>query len=148
MRIAIPQWQGRVSPVFDVAGTLLVVEVADGHQIERQEVTLTATDPTRRAEQVAQLPADVLICGAISWPLEVALRSAGVQVISQICGEVDEVMRSFLVGDIESDAFRMPGCCGRRRFRGGRGSGCSQGDDRTQVAGGRRRRMRRKPKGV
>jgi predicted Fe-Mo cluster-binding NifX family protein len=148
MRVAIPQWQGRVSPVFDVAGTLLLVEVADGGEIGRQEVTLTTTDPTRRAEQVARLPADVLICGAISWPLEVALRSAGVQVISQICGQVNDVMHSFLVGDIESDAFRMPGCCGRRRFRGRRGSGCSQGDDRKQAEGGRRRRMRRKPKGV
>lgn len=120
MRIAIPQWQSRVSPVFDVAENLLLIEVADTHEVGRREVSLTTTDPTRRARQVAQLPADVLICGAISWPLEVALRSAGVQVISQICGQVDEVMRSFLLGDLDNDAFRMPGCCGRRR-RGRRG---------------------------
>jgi predicted Fe-Mo cluster-binding NifX family protein len=115
MRIAIPQWQGRVSPVFDVAANLLLVEFDGTGEVGRQEVTLTAVDPTRRAQQVAQLPTDVLICGAISWPLELALRSAGVQVISQICGEVDEVMRSFLLGDLENDTFRMPGCCGRRR---------------------------------
>lgn len=115
MRIAIPQWQSRVSPVFDVAASLLLVEIDGTGEVGRQEVPLTAVDPTKRAQQVAQLPADVLICGAISWPLELALNSAGVQVISQICGQVDEVMRSFLLGDLENDAFRMPGCCGRRR---------------------------------
>ncbi len=82
MRIAIPQWQGRVSPVFDVAANMLIVEVADAREVGRREVAVTATDPAKRAQQVAQLPANVLICGAISWPLELALRSAGVQVIS------------------------------------------------------------------
>lgn len=120
MRIAIPQWQGRVSPVFDVAGNLLLVEVDDTEEVSRVEAALTATDPTKRAHQVAQFSPDVLICGAISWPLEVALRSAGVEVIPQTCGEVDEVLRSFLLGGLESEMFRMPGCCGRRR-RAGRG---------------------------
>jgi len=135
-----------VSPVFDVAENLMLVEVADSHEVGRQEVAVTATDPTKRAQQVAQLPADVLICGAISWPLELALRSAGVRVISQICGQVDEVMRSFLLGDLENDVFRMPGCCGRRRFHGERGNGCSRQDDRMHQPEQRRRRMRRNRK--
>jgi predicted Fe-Mo cluster-binding NifX family protein len=148
MRIAIPQWQNRVSPVFDVAANLLLIEVTDDREIRRQEVAMTATDPTQRAQQVAQLPADVLICGAISWPLELALRSLGVKVISQICGQVDEVMRCFLSGDLVNDAFRMPGCCGRRRFRGGRGNGCPQKDEETRLPAGRQRRVRRNRKGI
>jgi predicted Fe-Mo cluster-binding NifX family protein len=148
MRIAIPQWQGRVSPVFDVAENLLLVEVAGTHEIGRQEVAMTAVDPTKRAQQVAHLPADVLICGAISWPLELALRSAGVGVISQICGQVDEVMRSFLLGELANDAFRMPGCCGRHRFRGGRGSGCPREDEQTPAPERRPGRMRRNRKKI
>lgn len=148
MRIAIPQWQGRVSPVFDVAANLLLVEVADSHEVGRQEVTLTTTDPTRRAQQVAELATNVLICGAISWPLELALRSAGVQVISQICGQLDEVMRSFLLGDLANDAFRMPGCCGRRRFQGGRGRGCLRQDEQTRAPERQPTRERRNRKRI
>lgn len=148
MRIAIPQWQGRVSPVFDVAANLLLVEVADAREAGRHEVALTATDPAKRAQEVARLPADVLICGAISWPLELALRSAGVEVISQICGQVDEVVRSFLLGDLANDAFRMPGCCGRRRYRGGHGNGCPRADEHTPPSERRPRRMRTNRKGM
>jgi len=142
MRLAIPQWQGRVSPVFDVAGNLLLVEVGDTGEVGRQEVTLTATEPVRRAQQVAQLPVDVLICGAVSWPLELALRSAGVTVISQICGGVDEVIGCFLRGELDDGAFRMPGCCGRRRFRGGRTAFRPWENGRTHVPGRRPGRNR------
>jgi hypothetical protein len=53
MRIAIPQWQGRVSPVFDVAANLLLVEVDDTGEVGRQEVALTASDPARGAKECA-----------------------------------------------------------------------------------------------
>ncbi|MGQ9650078.1 MAG: NifB/NifX family molybdenum-iron cluster-binding protein [Phycisphaerae bacterium] len=120
MKIAIPQWQDRVSPVFDVAGNLLVVDVANGLEEARLKVDLTATDPLRRAQQVAGLAPDVLICGAISWPLEMALTSAGVRVISQICGGIDEVLEAFANGNLADERFIMPGCCRRRRMRGRR----------------------------
>jgi len=120
MKIAIPQWQDRVSPVFDVAASLLVVDMANGREEARVTVELTATDPLRRAQQVARLSPDVLICGAVSWPLEMALASAGVRVLSQICGGIDEVLKAFANGDLAQDRFLMPGCCGRRRVRGGR----------------------------
>ncbi len=119
MRIAIPQWQGRVSPVFDVASNLLLIDFEDGREVRRREVTLTATDPVKRAEQVVQFPPDVLICGAISRPLEVALLSAGVRVISHICGCVEEVLTAFRDDALTDGAFTMPGCC-RRRQRGRR----------------------------
>jgi len=120
MKIAIPQWQDRVSPVFDVAASLLVVDMADGREEARVTVELTAMDPLRRAQQVASLSPDVLICGAVSWPLEMALTSAGVRVIPQICGGIGEVLEAFANGDLGQDRFLMPGCCGRRRMRGGR----------------------------
>ncbi|HSA25370.1 MAG TPA: NifB/NifX family molybdenum-iron cluster-binding protein [Phycisphaerae bacterium] len=143
MRMVIPQWQDRVSPVFDVAANLLLIDVEESREIGRQEVALPATnDPARRAHQVAQLQASILICGAISWPLETALNAAGVQVISQICGQVNDVIQSFLIGDLANDAFRMPGCCRRRRFRGGRGGGCSR-ENEPQRAGERGTRQRR-----
>ena len=148
MRIAIPHWQGRVSPVFDVAGSLLLVDVTDKREVGRRDVPLTVADPALRARQVADLPTDVLICGAISWPLELALQSAGVEVVSQICGQVEEVMQSFLAETLEDGAFLMPGCCGRRRFRGGRGGGCWQSNGCDEASRGRPRRMGRNRKGV
>ena len=124
MKVAIPKWKGRVSPVLDVAGILLLVDVADGQELRREEGSLTASGPLQRAEQVAQFGAEVLICGAISLPLEAALASTGVQIIPFTCGRVEEVLAAFMSGQLTNSAFLMPGCCGRRRrFRGRRRRG-------------------------
>jgi predicted Fe-Mo cluster-binding NifX family protein len=121
MRLGVPNWAGRVSPVFDVANCLTVVEADGGRELARRDVALTQADPMRRARAVAGAGVDVLICGAVSWPLERMLTAAGVQVIPQTCGLVDEVIGAFLADGLTEQAFRMPGCCGRRRrFRGGR----------------------------
>ena len=122
MKVAIPHWQGRVSPVFDAATRLLVIEMADGHECDRVEVPLAGSDPAQRAKELARSEAGVLICGAISWPLEMAISSEGIEVIAQVCGQIEEVLSAFLEGRLADPAFLMPGCCGqRRRFRGGHG---------------------------
>ncbi|MBN2325685.1 MAG: NifB/NifX family molybdenum-iron cluster-binding protein [Candidatus Omnitrophica bacterium] len=115
MRLAIPHWQGRVSPVFDVAGVLLLIDVELGEEICRQSVFIKEDSPLDRAKYTRDLGIDALICGAISRPLELALISAGIEVIAQICGDVDQVMNAFLTGQLHQKIFQMPGCCGRRK---------------------------------
>ena len=117
MNIAIPQWQGRVSPVFDGAGRVLVVEIRDGAEQARRELALDSDDPNFRVARLIGADAEVLICGAISWPLEMALASAGIEVISQTCGDVEAVLAAFAAGQLPQEAFLMPGCCRRRRGR-------------------------------
>lgn len=124
MKVAIPTWDGRVSPVFDVAKRLLVVDVERDTEVGRSEVDLKEMRLAARVKRMTALGVHVLICGAISWPLEAMLTSAGARVIPQTCGPVDDVLRAFLAGQLASGAFLMPGCCGRRRrFRGGRRHG-------------------------
>ena len=120
MRVAIPTWQGSVSPVFDVAQSLLLVDVEAGAEQRRRLEPLTEADALARAGRVRQMSVDLLICGAVSWPLEQALLSAGIQVIPHVCGNVDEVLRGYLSGRLWDRAFLMPGCGGGRR-RWGRG---------------------------
>ena len=128
MRIAIPIADGRISPVFDVAEKLVLVDVEAGREVGRTETPLMDEAIELRARRVAQLGVNVLICGAISRPLHALLSAAGVEVIPQTCGEVEEVLGAFVEGRLIGDAFVMPGCCGRRRrFRGGRGHGKRRG---------------------
>lgn len=123
MNIAIPYWQGRISPVFDEATRLVLVETGRGGEVRRETRTLTRFDPWGRAQEVRLLGTQVLICGAISWPLEMVLHGAGITVIAQTCGPVEEVLAAFLDGRLGKDAYVMPGCCrrGGSRFRHGRG---------------------------
>lgn len=119
MNVAIPTWSGRVSPVLDTAGRLLVIRTDAGQEINRQETALTADDLPARVEQIAGLRLDILICGAVSQVLEDMLVRRGIRVIPHVCGDVEEVLRCYLSGEAPQERFGMPGCCRRRRQRGG-----------------------------
>jgi len=133
MRVAIPISAGRVSPVFDVAEHFVVIEFADGQEVDRHDEEVRNTQLGHRVDRVVSLEIDTLICGAISRPFEAMLITEGVEVISQICGEVEEVLEAFLSGTVTDQRFLMPGCCGRRRrFRGG---GCSETQGERMLSG-------------
>jgi predicted Fe-Mo cluster-binding NifX family protein len=117
-----------VSPLFDAAGTLVFVDVEDGREVGRRELTFSTEAPLVRALRVVGERADVLICGAISPSLSLVLRAGGVEVLAEVCGPLNDVLAAFLRGNLLSErTFRMPGCRGgarvRRRWRGGRSDG-------------------------
>jgi predicted Fe-Mo cluster-binding NifX family protein len=111
--IAVPNCQGRVSPVFDVAARLLVVHVKGGTEQERWEIVLFEKQPDGIVRSLVEMRINVLICGAISQGLCLLLAKAGIRVVSHICGEIDAVMAAYGAGDLQKPEFRMPGCCGR-----------------------------------
>jgi predicted Fe-Mo cluster-binding NifX family protein len=128
MKIALPVWESRVSPVFDVAGRLLIVDVEDGLVSARDELPLATPDPSERVRRLSELGIEVLICGAISRFLEAELLASGLRTIPRVCGEVEDIIQAYLTGTLTQPAFQMPGCCRRRRRgRQGRGFGSRRG---------------------
>jgi predicted Fe-Mo cluster-binding NifX family protein len=111
MKIAIPHWQGRVSPVFDESRQLLLVDILNSGEIRYAEKRLRNSDPLLRAKDVANSGAEVLICGAVSLTLEMALLSENIKVIPCTCGPVKEVIKAFIDGKLLDPLFLMPGCC-------------------------------------
>jgi len=110
MKVGVPVWMGRVSPVLDVSGRLLVLEVDDGVEQDRHEVMLDPGEPLQRSADLAGQGLEVLICGALSEVLRSLLVDRGVRIASGVCGAVDEVVQAFLTGRLGEAAFRMPGC--------------------------------------
>jgi predicted Fe-Mo cluster-binding NifX family protein len=150
VRLAIPHHQGRISPVFDSAGNVLLIELENGRETRRESRSLSQNELLARAGELLKLAPDVLVCGAISAPLETLLISAGVRVIGFLCGPVDEVVAAFLSGNIAKPEFSMPGCRGWRQRLGqtgrnmmprgfGMGMGGGGGRGRGPGGGGRGR---------
>jgi predicted Fe-Mo cluster-binding NifX family protein len=123
MRAAIPVHDGRISPVFDAARHLLVIDILDGEEVGRNELVMQDPESLRRGRSVAAFGIDVLICGAVSRPLETMLESAGVTVIARKCGNVEEVLQAFMADELSQDTFLMPGCRGQCRRKRGRRHG-------------------------
>ena len=117
MRIAIPLWQGRVSPVFDEARRVLLVDISQQQEQHRHEALIRTRSPFERALWLPKLGVDLLICGMISQPQHTALASAGIRIIPHICGSIEEVITAFLNGRLESGEMLMPGCGNPKRLR-------------------------------
>jgi predicted Fe-Mo cluster-binding NifX family protein len=110
VRIAIPEWRGRISPVFDVAAKVVLIDVDAGRETRREEHRLPGADSATRMAEFLNLGAGVLICGAISAPIEAKLAASEVEVVGFVCGRINEVLAAYLSGDLAKGAFAMPGC--------------------------------------
>ncbi len=110
MKVAITHWLGRVSPVFDVAGEIMLARIEQRTVVSRRFIELASEHPAERIARLKEMEVDVLICGAVSRPLEAAIMKSGLRVIARICGDVDQVLNAFLDNDAFPDDFLMPGC--------------------------------------
>lgn len=113
MKIAIPHWQGRISPVFDVSNELCLLRIEKGREIERHYYVLTHWNVFKRTKEMCDLGVNVLLCGAVSNALETALISSGIRVVGFLCGDLNEVVHAFLQGESVHNRFLMPGALQR-----------------------------------
>ena len=127
MKIAIPVWQGNVSGVFDFAHKLLLVELENGKEKSRQEVSLAEQSCQERAAKLRQLNVGVLICGAISRPLALMLSSSGIEVLPFVAGSTEQILDAYRLGQLYQPQYALPGywegarrCFRRHRGRRGR----------------------------
>jgi predicted Fe-Mo cluster-binding NifX family protein len=120
MRAAFAVWNERIAPVFDVAGQLYLVEAENGSIVHEGRERLPCGEPAGKATRLSEMKLEVLVCGAISRPLQVMIEAYGIKVIPFIAGELHEIVRAFLSGTIGNGLFNMPGCwrTGRERFQG------------------------------
>jgi hypothetical protein len=119
----MPIWEGRISPVLDVAGRFLVVQILDGREMSRREILVAETNPTLLVKGIKEMGVGILLCGALSELVAFLLAKNGVRVWPHLCGEAEAVLRAFLADTLGQVEFRMPGCCQgqcschRNRFR-------------------------------
>lgn len=135
MRVAFSTWDQRIAPVFDVAKTVRIfdTDAADAAQGGQQQELEEA--PIQKALRLVELGVGALICGAISRPIHDTVEAYGIRVIPFVAGDLQEVVRAWHAGLLQTDTFAMPGC---RRGRGGRRCGGSGRMRRRHGGGGNR----------
>jgi predicted Fe-Mo cluster-binding NifX family protein len=117
MKIAIPLFGSRVSPRFGCEPEILIVDIEERKETNRQRFPTTGLGIPQRISLLSSLSVDTLICGGIDIFCLRSLSGRGFQVISGVIGEADEVLNCFLSGKLrEGQCVR-----GGRRFRGGKG---------------------------
>ncbi len=129
MKVAFTVLGDRIAPVFDVAQNLLVLELDAERIVSESEAGLSGDMPVQKSLSLKELGINIVVCGAISRPMQAMVSAYGVRVIPYIAGEIEEVKKAWLENSLESGKFAMPGFCGRgrrrrRRFNGMGAAGC------------------------
>jgi predicted Fe-Mo cluster-binding NifX family protein len=126
MKLAVTVWNKRIAPVFDCAGTALLLDVEEGACGKETALDISHVDLASRVRILRDRGAEVLICGAISCEAERLVRGAGIAVHPFIAGDVPTVIQAWLQDELGREEFSMPGC-GRARNRRGQGHGRCRG---------------------
>jgi predicted Fe-Mo cluster-binding NifX family protein len=126
MKVAVTVWEDSVSTACDFCNGLLIFDIEANEMVGRSALSFESQAWSLRVNQLKALGVGVLLCGAISRPLERTLVTAGIQVISWLCGPVEEIIRAYLDGGLSDARFILPGfgpgasrVRGRKRWRRG-----------------------------
>lgn len=119
MRTAFSLWNERIAPVFDVGRQIWIVDAEQGCITAQVGKRFTSRDPQVRAVKLAELHVGQLVCGAISREASDALTHRGIQVVSFISGELNQIIHAWLSGTLNDERLMMPGC-GKGKHRGPR----------------------------
>ena len=118
MKIAFACWDNHIAPVFDTVRQIYLVEIDSRTIVSEKQEPMFGNAPLRNVVRLTELEVGTLICGAISRPVQEMVTARGIHVIPFVAGKLFEVIQAWQVGEINSDLFAMPGCCGRGLGRG------------------------------
>ena len=98
MRLAVPEHQGRIAPVFDCCKRLMIVL-----QLPLEDELLHNEDwaslpRLTRAARLMELNVELLVCGGISCWMEEQIRRHGIRMIPWVAGDVWEVLAALRQG--------------------------------------------------
>ena len=116
MKVLITVWNGRISPVFDVAKEGLLINVENGEVVSKDSVSIVYGTCMHKVDFIINEKIDVLICGAVSRRVELELIDKGIFVYSFVSGDIDEVITGFIHNRLTNAGFAMPGCGRRQRM--------------------------------
>lgn len=109
MKIIITVWDKRISPVFDTAAQMLLVEIKDGEVAQKALFPVSDNPFTTVLQLQKQEQIELLLCGALCRRGEIRLQAAGVDVYPFLSGDVELVIQGLLTGS-DLSFFAMPGC--------------------------------------
>jgi predicted Fe-Mo cluster-binding NifX family protein len=118
MKVAMPIWDERVSPVMDTACRLLIAEIVEGREVSRTIVDIPQADIPHRAAFLSSLGINILICGAISQQFEQIIAASGIKMHPWYCGRGNEIIAAYSNGTLQNGDFLSPGCRRQQRRRG------------------------------
>ena len=96
----MPGFGEQVAPCFGYAATITIFTIARGKVIDEVDFCLQSNDILDRFRLLRDQQVGTLICGGLEESLEDLLQANDVRVISWVSGRVDDLLDSFMRGEL------------------------------------------------
>ena len=114
MKVAIPLFENRVSPRFGSTRDFLIAEIDNRREVGREVLSWDVEDPVLIAEHFAREGVDVILSGGVDPGYQREFRLRNITLIWGLIGEAEDVLASYLEGQV----FAGMGPCPTVRKRG------------------------------
>jgi len=108
VKVAIPRMGEWVAPCFEYCSTMAIFTIDEAGQSEQIDFPLQSRDPYDRVRLLRDQKVDTLICGGMQSFYEDLLRASGFEVVSWVSGLVEDLLHTYLDGNLVSGA-EIPG---------------------------------------
>lgn len=119
MKAAFTIWNGRIAPVFDVAGQIVITQSCAANDV-LQWVDLPEGTATEKLLFLHQQQVEILVCGAMTRSTLLIAEAFNIDVLPFIAGAQQQVIDCWRNNQPFEPYFVMPGCKGCCRQRGQR----------------------------
>lgn len=109
MKLAMPIWENHVSTVLDFSENLLIIEIEGREIISQSSINWSLCNDAMKASLLKEEGVSVLLCGAVSKPLQILLENMGINLISCLRGQKDVILNAYMEGQLCEKSFRLPG---------------------------------------
>jgi predicted Fe-Mo cluster-binding NifX family protein len=99
-KCAVPLLGTRVAPRCMFSSSMLVAEIVENHVASTRTVPTINTDEYRWLELLLDIEVDVIVCGGIPQRIIDILNDYNIQVICNVAGEAEEVIKVFAQGKL------------------------------------------------
>lgn len=100
MRVAIPRFGEFIAPCFGYAVTITLFTIKRGKVVDEVDFCLESSEILDRVRLMRDQRVETLICGGLEQSLADLLEASGVRVISWVSGRVDDLLDSFVRGEL------------------------------------------------
>ena len=107
IRIAIPVFNSRISPVLDACTQIGIFDCEQKKEINRQTIWVDGFSLAERLASLVKLGVNVVICCGISDVLHNLLKGKNIRVIAGRVGEIEQVVDAFLCNQLDNECFLM-----------------------------------------
>ena len=108
--LAVPVYQERISPLLDVAKKFTLYEIHDGEIRQKIYINIHEDNESLRIEKLKELGVSVIIGGAVSCFVSDIIHSKNIRLISWASGLVDNIVESYIKGDLKQDQLDNQQC--------------------------------------